>query len=293
MAINTGNATELLQTQVAKVLTKPLEAQSVFLASGPVIYDTAGPLRLPSLGGPITDPGWTGEGETIPTRDVDFGDVSLLPSTMKSVKVITKMSEEIVRQAVVSLETAVRQRLVTDVASKIDTQFFGASGDGVETPRGLFSWLGTQTVAAAGGLTYDVLLAAWSKALSANVNMGSLKFVVTPREFVTLKGLKDGDGRYLAQPDPTLDSVYRAFGIPIVVTPRIPDTTGGTPTGRAALVDFSQVAVARDLAPSVKILNELYAGTGEVGIRVQARYDVAPVNPSAVVKITGITIPAA
>jgi HK97 family phage major capsid protein len=293
MTVNTGNATELLQTQVAKILTQPLEAQSIFLASGPVIYDTAGPLRLPSLGGPIADPGWTGEGETIPTRDVDFGSVDLLPSTMRSVKVITKMSEEVVRQSVVSIETAIRQRLVRDVASKIDGQFFSASGDGVTTPKGMFAWSGVQNVAVGGPLTYDVLLAAWAKALSANVNMSSLRFIVTPRELVTLKGLKDNDGRYMAQPDPTLDSVYRAFGIPIVVTPRIPDTTGASPTGRAALVDMSQVAVARDLAPSVKILNELYAGTGEVGIRTQARYDVAPVNPSAVVTMTGITIPSA
>jgi HK97 family phage major capsid protein len=292
MTVNTGNATELLQTQVAKILTKPLEAKSVFLASGPVVYDTAGPLRLPSLGGPITDPGLTAEGEAIPLRDVDFGEVNLLPSSMRSVKVIVKLTEEVARQSVLSIETAIRQRLVSDVASKVDQLFFSAGGDGVTTPTGMFAWSGTQTVAAGGALTYDTLLEAWSLALAANVDMAGLRWFMGAREFSALQSIKDADGRYMAQPDPTTGSRFTAFGIPITLTNRIPDTGGGTSTARIALADMSQVAVARDLAPSVKILTELYAGTGEVGIRVQARYDVKPVNPQAVVKVTGITIPA-
>lgn len=292
MSVKTSTAPELTAEQVAKILTQPLEEQSLFLAAGPRIFDTTGPLRIPAQGGPVTDPGWTGESEEIPERDVDFDEVSLLPSTMKSVKVITRYSNELARASVIALDAAIKQRLVTDVAAKLDRQFFSASGDGVTTPQGLFAWSGTQTEAVDGPLTYDVLLAAWAKALQANVNMSALKWVMQPREFVTLKGLKDADGHYLAQPDVTADGVFRAFGVPILVTPRVPDTTGGTPTGRAALLDFSQVAVARDLAPSVTVLRELFANFDEQALRVVARYDTKPVNPEAVVKLTGITIPA-
>ncbi len=55
---------ELTATQVATVLVRPLETQSVFLAAGPRIFDTAGPLRIPKLGAP-TDPAWHGESELI------------------------------------------------------------------------------------------------------------------------------------------------------------------------------------------------------------------------------------
>ena len=133
----------------------------------------------------------------------------------------------------------------------------------------------------------DVLLDAWGKALAANVNMTALKWVMTPREFVGLRKLKDGDGRYMMQPDPTLDGVFRLFGAPVIVTARVPDGDKGA--GRAALVDFSQIAVARDLAPSVKILTERYADFDQQAIRVVARYDAAPLNPAAVVTLTGIT----
>lgn len=115
---------------------------------------------------------------------------------------------------------------------------------------------------------------------------------MTSREFVELRKLKDTSGRYLIQPNPTEAGTYRLLGHGVTVTNRVSDTTGATPTGRSALVDFSQVAVARDVAPSVTVLSERYADFDQQAIRVVARYDVAPLNPEAVVTLTGITIPA-
>ncbi|WP_370247549.1 phage major capsid protein [Nocardioides sp.] len=179
---------------------------------------------------------------------------------------------------------------MTDVAAKIDSQFFGAGGDGVTTPQGLFAWTGVQTLPIGGALTLDHLLDAWGLALAADVNMSALRWVFTPREFVELRKIKDGQDRYQLQPDPTQDGVFRLLGAPGTVTKRVPDATGGTPTGRAALLDFSQVAVARDLAPSVTVLRERYADFDEQALRVVARYDTKPLNPLAVVRLTGIAI---
>ncbi|MBZ4498036.1 phage major capsid protein [Dermacoccus sp. Tok2021] len=288
MAESTTTAPELTREQVQTILVKPLEASSIFLAAGPRIFDSASPVRIPKLGGPVS-PDWIGENEQITEKDVDFDEIQLLPSTMKSVKVITRYSNELARQSVVSLDATLRDRLVTDVASKLDTQFLSASGDGVTTPKGLFAYSGVQNVAVGGKITLDALLDAWGKALSANVNMAALKWVMTPREFVTLRKLKDGDGRYMLTPDPTQDGVFRLFGAPVVVSGRVPDTGGSSSTGRAALVDFSQIAVARDVAPSVKILTERYADFDQQAIRVVARYDAAPLNPAAIVTLTGIT----
>lgn len=293
MAASTATAPELTREQVAAVLVRPLADRSVFLAAGPRIFDTSGVLRIPKLGGPITDPGWTGENEQIPERDAAFDEVKLLPDTMKSVKVITRYSNELARQSVIALDAALRDRLVTDVANKVDSQLLSASGDGVSTPRGLFAYQGIQTLAVNGALTLDHLLTAWGMALSANVDMGRLRWVLTPADFVALRAIKDTAGKYILNADPTADAVFRLFGAPVTVTARIPDTTGGTPTGRAALVDFSQIAVARDLAPSVKVLTERYADYDQQAIRVVTRYDAAPLNPQAVIALTGITRTAA
>jgi len=88
---------------------------------------------------------------------------------------------------VIALEAAVKARLVSDVAAKVDAQLFSASGGGVGTPRGLFAWPGTQDLPVGGALDLDVLLTAWGMALAANVNMSSLKWVMTPADFVALR----------------------------------------------------------------------------------------------------------
>lgn len=84
----------------------------------------------------------------------------------------------------ISLDAALKDRLVADVAAKIDTQFLSASGDGITTPKGMFAWSGTQSVAVGGALTLDALLDAWGKALAANVTMSSLKWFMQPGDFV-------------------------------------------------------------------------------------------------------------
>ncbi len=288
---STTNATELVATEVASILVRPLETVSQFLAAGPRIIDTAGPLRVPKLPAATDQTGhWYGQNELIGETDPDFGELSLLPSTLKSIKVISRYSNELARQSVVALDAALKERLVADVAAAMDVQLFSASGDGITKPKGMFAWSGTQSVAVGGALTLDHLLDAQAKAFDANVDMSRTKWVMRSREFVKLRKVKDTTGRYLIEPDVHIAGQYRLFGVPIILTNRVPDTTVATPTARAALVDFGQIVVARDVAPSVKILTETYGNYDQQAIRVVMRLDAAPANPEAVVVLNGITI---
>ncbi|ANE80282.1 capsid protein [Mycobacterium adipatum] len=290
MAVSTTSATELTQEQVAKILVRPLEEAAKFLAAGPRIFDTSSELRIPKLGGP-TVVTWVGENEQIPEANPDFDEVTLLPSSMKSLKTLTRYSNELARQSVVALDAALKDRLVTDVATKLDAQLFSASGNGTTEPQGLFAWAGTQTLPVNGILELDDLHDAEAMALGENVNTAQLKWVMTSRELIDLRKIKDTTGRYIVQPDVTGAGGYTLLGHSVIVTNRIPDDTAPTPdTARAALVDFSQVAVARDLAPTVKILDQTYGDYDQMAIRVVCRYDAKPLNPEAVIKLTGITI---
>lgn len=288
MALNASKptaVTELTREQVATILTKPLEQASVFLAAGPRVFDTTGPLRVPGLPAPADadDLSFIGESELIPELDPDFSEVQLLPSTMKSVKVITRYSNELARQSVVSLEQALRDRLVADVAAKLDTQFLSDQGDGVTTPRGLFAYEGIADTGVAGPLTPDVILAAQGRALAANLSPEGMTLFLRPEDYVAMRGIKDNDGRYLVAPDVSgTGLVVPILGARAVVSARIPE-------GRAALVDMSRVAVARDLAPTVKVLTERYADYDQQAIRVVARYDAKPLDPAGVLTLSGIT----
>ncbi|MBS9534255.1 phage major capsid protein [Mycobacterium sp. M1] len=289
MAVSTVSANELTQQQVAQILVKPLEEAAKFLAAGPRIFDTASELRIPKLGAP-TNVSWVGENEQIPEANPDFDEVVLLPSTMKSLKTLTRYSNELARQSVVALDAALRDRLVTDVAAVLDGQLFGASGDGTTTPQGLFAWAGTQDLAVAGPLELDDLHDAEALALGENVNPANLKWIMRSRELIDLRKIKDSTGQYIVQSDVTAAGGYTLLGHPVIVSNRIPDTGDSTPTGRAALVDFSQIAVARDVAPTVKILDQTYGDFDQMALRVVCRYDAKPLNAEAVVKLTGITI---
>lgn len=289
MAVSTTSASELTQEQVAKILVKPLEEAAKFLAAGPRIFDTSSELRIPKLGAPTTV-NWVAENELIADVSPDFDEVTLLPSTMKSLKTLTRYSNELARQSVVALDAALRDRLVTDVAAKLDAQLFGAGGDGTTTPQGLFAWAGTQTLAVDAVLGLDDLHDAEALALGENVEPANLKWVMTSRELIDLRKIKDTTNRYIVQPDVTTAGGYTLLGHPVIVSNRVPDTTATPATGRAALVDFSQVAVARDVAPTVKILDQTYGDYDQMALRVVCRYDAKPLNAKAVVKLTGITI---
>jgi hypothetical protein len=282
--LTTQKATALTAEQVASILTRPLEQATAFLSAGPRIFDSAGPLRLPSA--PVAanpDLAFTGEAELIPEHDPTFGEVTLLPSTMKSVKVITRYSNELARQSVVALEAALRDRLVRDVAAKLDKAAFSNAGDGIAEPMGMFKWAGVSTQAVAGKLTVDKLLAAQGILLAENVDPNNLQVFIRPEDYTNLRSEKATvDGRYQLQPDSTKGGVGSVLGMGVTISNHIP-------AGFGAVCDMSQIAVARDLAPSVMILTERYADYDEQAIRVVARYDWKPINPKGICTLTGIT----
>lgn len=287
MAVSTSTAPELTREQVAAVLTNPLETTAAFLASGPTIIDTTGPLRIPRAATAMTEDElaalqWTGENELIPELDPEFGELTLLPSTMKSIKVLTRFSNELARQSVVALDTALQARLVADVAAKVDAQLFSADGDGITTPRGMFAWKGVQNVPVGGELTLDAILDAQALALGANVDQSRLRLFLRPGDYMALRGAKDGDGRYMLQPDAAQGATATVLGLPVTLSPRIPK-------GRAALADMAHVTVARDVMPSVKLLDQTFGQYDQQAIRVVTRYDAAPTDPAAVVTFSGIT----
>lgn len=292
MPASTTNASELTQEQVQAILVEPLQAASVFLAAGPRIFDTNGsPVRVPKLTS-MEAPAWHGENELITEVDADFGEVVLLPSTMKSVKSLTKFSNELARQSVVALDAALSDRMVRDAARKLDAAFIGGTGGtpaGTE-PTGLVNYPGVGELLAIGTLALDDLHDAEGIALAANVDPTRMVWFMRSKTFVELRKLKDTTGRYLVQPDPTEAGRFTLLGHNVIITNDVPvNTTPDPDTTSVVLADMSQVAVARDLTPSVKILDQTFGDYDQMAIRVVARYDAAPLNPEGVVVLRGIT----
>lgn len=288
MALSTDDTPELTRDQVAAMLTEPLTRFSTFLEAGPTFYDTDGNrVRVPKGFTRVTDEiladNWVGENELIPEVDPDLADeITLLPDTMKSIKTLTRFSNELARQSIISLEQALQNRLVRDVADAFDRRFLSADGDGVTEPQGMFAWPGVQTVDAA-EWDIDTIMDGYGLFLGEYGHTDGLRLFIRADDYMELRKLKDADGRYLLQPDMSTGGiVVPALGATLSISNAIPE-------GNAALVNMASVAVARDLAPSVKILDERYADYDQQAIRVVARYDAGLTDDRAMVKFTKST----
>ena len=277
MVETTADNPELLREQVSSLLLQPLEAQSIFLSSGVRIFDTAEPLRIPKLVS-SSEPGWVGEGELIPEHDVDFDEVRLMPTDRKSIKTLIRFTNELLRQSVIGLDSVLKDRLVSDVSRKLDTAFL--TGDGAnDSVTGIINQPGVQT----GTLDTadpDSLLDALALAAAAEVT--PTRWMVSGADFFALRKLKDGNGKYLIESDVTKDTTYRLFGVPVTVSNKIP-------AGTAVLANMSEVAVARDTNPTVKLLDQRYAEYDEQAIRVTARFDLGLLRPEGVIVLTADT----
>ncbi|OBK46501.1 capsid protein [Mycobacterium gordonae] len=282
MAIEvTANNGTLLQSQVADLLVQPLAQESTFLAAGPQIFDTNDQLRIPRLASGVSA-GFVGEGAQISDGDVSFDEVTLLPSTLKSLKVLVRFSNEMARQSVVALDATLRQTLVTNVAEALDAALWDGAGTS-NTIKGILRATGV----ANGTLDLtdaDSLIDGLATAQGNKVS--PTHWVMAAASFAKIRKLKVGtdDNRYVIDPSTIQNgTAFQLFGLPVIITDNIPAVST---KNRVALVDFSKVAVARDVDAEVKILDQTWGDYDSVGIRVVTRYDVGLLQPKAVTLLT-------
>lgn len=159
MAIDSIKANTLIQEQVAGFLVQPLERASVVLNSGATLFDSSEPLRIPTISEGV-NPSWVGENELIPEDEVATGEIALMPTNRKSLKVITRVSNELVRMATIGVSTVLEQRIVADVRAKLDDALLDGTGAD-NTITGLLNQPGV-TTGVFDASKPDSLLDAWS-----------------------------------------------------------------------------------------------------------------------------------
>lgn len=270
------SANQLIQDQVSTMLVEPLEAASVVLAAGPTIFNSSEPLRIPTLTDGFT-PEWVGENELIPDDGAaKFGEIALMPPERKSIKTITRVSNELIRMAKQGVTSVLQARIVKDVQNKLDAGLL--MGDGKDdTITGIVNQPGI-TKAPMSTTSTDEYLDALALAASREVTPN--RFILNGSDFYELRKITDKNGRYILQAGPADNAPYTLFGVPVTVTNKLPK-------GQGILADMSQIAVVRDIDPQVTILNERYAEYDQVGIRVTTRYDLGLIRPEGVILLGG------
>lgn len=270
-AFDSTNSKSLIEEQVSTMLVEPLEAASVVLSSGPTIFNSSEPLRVPTLDHKF-QPGWVGENEEIPghAAGIEFGEIQLMPTSRKSIKTIIRISNELIRMAKTGVSATLQARLVADVRTKLDDALLAGDGAG-DTILGLLN----QPVDHAPFSLTDTDVFLDALALLASREVTPSKFLMNGTDFYELRKLKDANGRHLLQSELSDAATYRLHGIPVSVSNKIP-------AGKAILADMKAVAVVRDIDPQITLLPERYAEFDQIGIRVKTRYDMGLIRQESV-----------
>jgi len=282
MANTTALNSTLTQDQVERLLIMPLAQESTFLSVGfPVFTSNGEPIKVPTLSSMGT-PSYVTEGSAIPEVSASTTEVELLPSSVKAIKTITRVSNELIRQSVVAVESAFSMKMTADVARILDAALWDGDGTG-GAPTGICNFSGiTSAGTAAGTVSVDDLYSMQEKAMDAYVMPTEMTWALSPKNWTRIRVLSDSTDQKFLTPSLAAGAPPTLLGQPYVVTTHMPDD-------QILLFDRSQVAVGMDTRASITILDELYGNYDETAIRVTARYDVQPLNAEAVVSLSGIT----
>lgn len=273
-------------TPLASWFIDRLRSQSVAVRAGartiPMDSQTLAIARLE------TDPtiGWRAENASVAEGDPTFAAVTL---TAKSLAGIVKVSRELMADSL-NVGEMIENALAQTMALEMDRAAIWGSGASNQ-PTGVVNTAGINTVSmgtnGAALTDYDPLIDAIYE-LHANNVPSPTAGIHNPRTGREMAKLKDGDDNPLGIPG-------MVSNVPLLATTACPiDDTQGTATDASSIVygDYRQMFLGMRESINIRILDQLYAGSGQIGILVHARMDVQLAQPKAFCELGGIIPPA-
>ncbi len=227
---------------------------------------------------------WRLESGAVAESDPTFRAVVAAP---KSLSFRFKISRELLadgRNLTPALYLAIGQAF----AKEMDRAGLLGSGTAPE-PRGLLSTVGVQAVgngangASLATTRHSNFFTAAQAILSANGPLPTAA-IMAPRSRVVLGSQLDTTGQPLLVPE-------MLGGMQMLVSSQIPvNLTVGSSTDCSSIFlgCFENLVFMQREAPSIQLLNELHAATGEVGFACHVRVDVAVLRPSVFAVVTGV-----
>lgn len=269
-------------------LMKVLEQQVVFRRVANVMNLGAFKTNI-ALESSIAAATWGAEAAAISETTPAFGQLVLQPRRLSA---IAKASIELVedapsRGAGFSVETIVTDQLTRAFAQAEESAFcVGVAAS--NQPVGIFTYTTSgiadgKTVASTSAITANEILD-WIYSLPRQYREQKSTCIVTSDAVLGLIRKLASPGTntflsYLWQPSFVLGEPDRLCGFPIYASPYAPAIAAGA---RVAVIgDFSRYHIGQRSAMSVKVLRELYAGTGQIGFQAIARLDAGCSNYSA------------
>ena len=194
---------------------------------------------------------------------------------------IIKISDELVTDSAFDVLGMVAR--LAGQSLSIATGAAYAVGTGTSQPNGLFTAASTgKTAAAVAAITADELIDLYHSVLSPYRSNST--WVMNDSTAVLVRKLKDGNSQYLWQPGLQAGQPDVLLGRPVLIEPNAP--TAAAAADSVAFGDVSKYWIRDVEGVTVKVLDELYAATGQIGFRVHMRTDGDLTDTNAVKVLT-------
>jgi HK97 family phage major capsid protein len=265
-------------------ILEALVPQSALLSAGAGIVDlpTGGKTFTTAVINAIPTSSWRNESAAVAESDPTFRAVTATP---QSLAFFFKVSRELLADGQ-NIEPALRTAIAQSFARELDRVGLRGSGTAPQ-PRGILNTAGIQSVTnGANGASlagYANFFTGVQAILGADAPMPTAA-IMHPRSQVKLGGLLDTTNQPISIP-PMLQPVR------MLATSQIPiNLTVGTSNdcSEIYLGDFTRCAFTLRENVSVQLLNELYAGTGEIGFLCHVRADFVCWYPAGFAVVTGV-----
>lgn len=271
----------LVPTPLATVLIDAARNQAVVTKIGATVFPmTSQTLRVPRLvseAAPIP----RAENAAVAVGDLAFDQVVF---TARSIDRIILLSRELFEDSDPSAAAIIEASFAAQFALELDRIALFGSGTAPES-RGLVNTPGITAIthgANGAGLSYDFLIDA-ATAVREN-NFEPNFHILAPKTRGALAKQKNTQGDYLTPP-PGLLPIYDTKNVATGVTTGTSTDTTSIITGAGQLL-----GIGIRTSFSIRVLQERYADTQQVGILANMRFDVQALQPKAFAVDTGIRV---
>ncbi|MFC7515089.1 phage major capsid protein [Herbaspirillum sp. GCM10030257] len=288
--VPTNLSSEIIELMRPKAVVRRLGARALPLNNGNV--------TMPRLkGGAVV--GYIGSDSDVPATQQQFDDLKL---SAKKLAALVPISNDLLGYsgANPNVDRIVVNDLTGALASREDKAFIRDDGTG-NTPKGLLSWaLAGNKIAASDGATLQKIETDLNKLILAlegvDANMTEPGWLMSPRTFRFLEGLRDGNG----------NKVYPEMaqkllkGYPVGLTTQIPNNLGvGANASEIYFVDFGDCFIGEDEELMIDYSKEATYKDSEGNvisafqrdqtlIRVISKHDFGPRHVESIAILTGV-----
>ncbi|RVW01321.1 phage major capsid protein [Rhodococcus xishaensis] len=271
---STAVATAFTPDEIDGLVVQPTTRLSVAMQAATAIHTSSTTLRIPVI---TDDPSgsWVGEGEEIPVSDLQSDELTVTPSKLATLSVI---SSELADDSSPEAQEIVGQGIARDVAGKIDAAFFGDLD--APAPKGLAGLTGVSTVDAGDAYANtDPFAEAISKARTVGATLTA--WVANPTTALTMAKVKkaEGSNEPLLGNDPTEPTKRTILGLPL-------EEFSGIPDGVVWGIPVDRVFVVMRKDTDLKVSDQSHFTSDQIAIRAITRVGFGFPHPSAIVKIS-------